>query len=80
MNFIERIADDVIDQLEGVPDELLNRPTPIPDSNTLYGVATHTVGMGEFWVLALVGGWPIARNRSLEFRASGTGAEFNCPL
>ncbi len=74
-DFIERIARDLLAQLAGISDELLNRPTPIPDSNTLYGVATHTVGMGEFWVLALVGGWPIARNRSLEFRASGTSAE-----
>lgn len=74
-DYLERIARDIIVQLDGIPDEILNQPTPIPDTNTLFALATHTVGMGEFWVLALVGGQKIDRNRSLEFRASGKGAD-----
>lgn len=74
-DYLERIVGDIIEQLEGVPYEVLNRPTPIPDTNTLFALATHTVGMGEFWVLALVGGQTIDRNRSLEFRASGKGSD-----
>lgn len=74
-DYLERIVGDIIEQLEGVPDDVLNRPTPIPDTNTLFALATHTVAMGEFWVLALVAGQPVDRNRALEFRASGTGAD-----
>jgi uncharacterized damage-inducible protein DinB len=72
---IERIARDVIAQLNGLPDSTLNRPVPLPDTNTLFALGTHTVGMGEFWVLALVGGRRIERNRSAEFHASGSGPE-----
>lgn len=72
---IERIARDIISQLQGVSDDTLNTFTPIPDTNTLFALGTHTVGMGEFWVLALVGGRYIPRDRLSEFRARGTGAE-----
>jgi uncharacterized damage-inducible protein DinB len=72
---IERIARDISAQLRGVSDETLNTLTPIPDTNTLFALGTHTVGMGEFWVLALVGGRPIPRDRSSEFRAHGAGTE-----
>jgi uncharacterized damage-inducible protein DinB len=74
-DFLERIARDLIAQLEGLPDEVLNRSLPWADANTLFAVATHTVGMGEFWVLALVGGQKIERNRAAEFHARGSGAE-----
>jgi len=70
---IERIARDIVAKIENLPDEVLNRPMPVPDANTIYALATHTVGMGEFWVLALVGGRTIARNRAAEFRAQGSG-------
>jgi len=73
---IERIARDVIAQLQGLSDSTLNRPAPIPDANTLFALGTHTVGMGEFWVLALVGGRRIERDRSAEFRATGDGPAF----
>lgn len=73
-DFIERIARDLIAQIQDLSDEMLNRPLPLAEANTLFAVATHTVGMGEFWVLALVGGQTLARNRSAEFQAQGTGA------
>lgn len=72
---IERIARDLIAQLHGISDDTLNRPTPIPDTNTLFALGTHTVGMGEFWVLALVGGRVVPRDRPAEFRATGSGRE-----
>ncbi len=70
---IERIARDIVAKIENLPDEVLNRPMPVPDANTIYALATHTVGMGEFWVLALVGGRTIERNRAAEFRSQGAG-------
>lgn len=72
---IERIARDAIAQLDGISDELLNRPAPIPETNTLFALGTHTVGMGELWVLALAGQRRVARDRSAEFHATGRGPE-----
>jgi len=74
-NVIERIAREIVAKIENLSDEVLNRPMPVPDANTIYALATHTVGMGEFWVLALVGGRTVERNRAAEFRAQGTGSE-----
>ncbi len=68
---IERIGRDALTALEGLSDEILNQPLPLPESNSLFALATHLVGAGEFWVLALVGGRTIARNRPAEFHATG---------
>lgn len=73
-DFLERIARDLILQIHDLPDEVLNRPLPWADANSIFALATHTVGMGEFWVLALVGGQKIDRNRAAEFQAQGSGA------
>jgi hypothetical protein len=73
--YIERLVADIVKELHDLPDELLNWPWPIPDANTLFAMATHTVGMGEFWVLSLVGGAPSDRNRDAEFRANGHGPD-----
>jgi Protein of unknown function (DUF664) len=69
---IERTAREIAAQIEGLSDDILNRPLPFADANTLAALATHSVGMGEYWVLALVGGRTIARDRPAEFRASGS--------
>ena len=69
---IERNAREIVAQIEGLNDETLNRALPVPDANTLAALATHSVGMGEYWVLALVGGRSIARDRPAEFRARGS--------
>jgi uncharacterized damage-inducible protein DinB len=72
---LERIGRGVLHELEDLPGEALNRAVPIPEGNTLFAVATHLVGAGEFWVLTLAGGRDVARDRDAEFRASGTYAE-----
>jgi uncharacterized damage-inducible protein DinB len=72
---LERIGREVLGELEDLPHEALNRVVPIPEGNTLFAVATHLVGAGEFWVLTLAGGREVDRDRDAEFRASGTYAE-----
>lgn len=72
---LERIGREVIAALNGVPDALLNQPLPFADANTLFALGTHLVGAGEFWVLALVGGRAIERNRLAEFHATGHGPD-----
>lgn len=73
--FIERIVQDILAQLDGLSDAQLNMPPAFGDANSLYAIATHVVGMGEYWTLALVGGQTIARDRDAEFRAKGNGHE-----
>ncbi|MEM7530841.1 MAG: DinB family protein [Chloroflexota bacterium] len=73
--YIERLVEDILSEIEPLSDDLLNQALPIQDTNTLYAIGTHTVGMGEFWVLSLVGEQVVARNRSVEFHASGNSAE-----
>lgn len=70
---IERNAREIMAKIATLTDEQLNQSLPIPDANTLFAIATHAVGMGEFWVLTLVGERPSNRNRSAEFRATGEG-------
>ena len=41
----------------------------------MFAIATHMVGMGEYWVLCLVGGADIVRARQAEFHAVGSAAE-----
>lgn len=73
--YIDRILTEMIGKLRVLPNDLLNQPMPVPDSNTLFAIGTHSVGMAEFWTLALVGGQFVARDRSAEFRATGRGAD-----
>ncbi len=72
---LDAIGRDVIQQLTGIPDDLLNKPLELPETNTLFALATHLVGAGEFWVLVLAGGWHIERDRLAEFHATGQGAD-----
>lgn len=71
---LERIARDVLYQLDGLSDEILNRPVPLPDANTLYALATHLAGSTEFWAVQLASGRDAGRNRLAEFHATGDGS------
>ena len=71
---IERLGRDILAKIGELSDEQLNQPLPIPDANTVFAIATHAVGMGEFWVLTLIGNHPSHRNRAAEFRAVGEGS------
>jgi uncharacterized damage-inducible protein DinB len=72
---LERIGRGVLHELADMPEDVLNRPVPIPEGNSLFAIATHLVGAAEFWVLALAGGRQTARDRDAEFRATGTYAD-----
>lgn len=70
-SMLEHIARKVMRELEGVTPEDLNRQLALPECNTLFALATHLVGSGEFWVLVKVGKREIPRDRPAEFRSSG---------
>ncbi len=68
---LERLSRDMLAQLDGIPERELNRTLPLPETNSLYALATHTLGAGEYWTLVMAGGRDIPRDRPAEFRASG---------
>jgi uncharacterized damage-inducible protein DinB len=70
---LERIARDVMHQLDGLSDDVLNRPVPLLDANTLYAIATHLAGSTEFWAVQMASGRDAGRNRQAEFHATGDG-------
>lgn len=74
---LEKTGCDVLAQLKGISYEDLNRPLTLPETNTLFALATHLVGAGEFWALVVAGGRSIPRDRAAEFHASGSLSELS---
>jgi uncharacterized damage-inducible protein DinB len=72
---LERLSHDMLAQLDGIAEPDLNRALPLPETNSLYALATHTLGAGEYWTLVMGGGRDIPRDRPAEFRASGAYAD-----
>jgi hypothetical protein len=72
---IERVARDALAQLSGLSDEALNQPASIPETNSLYALATHLAGAGAFWSVTLPAERPSNRDRTSEFIATGTFAD-----
>ncbi len=75
--FLHRLTDQVFATLDGVDEAILIswRPDELgADGNTMMGLATHTVGAGEHWLLQGAGGDTIPRDRLAEFRAEGSVA------
>ena len=72
--YIERLRDaraETLTTLEGLGVDALNWH-PLPDeSNSLYALATHSLGAERGWLHELVGQRAIERDRAAEFRARG---------
>jgi len=73
--YIRRIAFEAVATLQDLSAGQLNWKTGDDGSNTMFAIATHMVAMGEYWVLCLVGGADIVRDRQAEFHAVGSAAE-----
>jgi|SRR5579859_1659515 len=69
------IGRQVLQELSGLPEDVLNRSIDLPEANTLFALATHLVGAAEFWALSVGGGRMIDRDRAAEFVARGTYAD-----
>lgn len=69
---IEKLAREALEQMDGLPEGALNKQLPLPETNSLYALATHLVGAGELWTVTVVGGRDIPRDREAEFSATGT--------
>ncbi len=63
--------DRLLDTLDGLDEAQVNWRPPAPNANSLYALATHTMGNVEENLLGVLAGRPVARDRDGEFRASG---------
>lgn len=75
MTMLELLAGDVVRELDGVPEDILNRPVDVPEANSLFAIATHLLASGRNWTQVVIGGQHIPRDRDAEFVATGAFAE-----
>jgi uncharacterized damage-inducible protein DinB len=59
----------------GLDDEAANWQPLQTDTNSIYAILTHILGVDNFWVRQVIGGQTVQRNREAEFKASGKIAE-----
>ena len=71
---IRSILERVCACLDGLSEAQLNWRPPIDGANSVYVVATHTLGNARAFVLGIACGRPLERDRPAEFRASGRDA------
>jgi len=71
---IRSILERVSACLEGLSEAQLNWKPAIDGGNSVYVIATHTLGNARAFVLGISCGQPLERDRPAEFRASGRDA------
>lgn len=71
---VRSILERVCACLDGLSEEQLNWRPPIDGANSLYVIATHTLGNARAFILGIACGQPLERDRPAEFRASGGDA------
>ena len=71
---IRSILERVCACLDGLSEAQLNWRPPIDGGNSVYVIATHTLGNARAFVLGIACGQPLERDRLAEFRASGRDA------
>ena len=73
------VAAETLDTIDRVLDDLddttVNAAPPVPGVNTVFALVTHVGGALGYWGGSLMAGEDIPRERSTEFRATGTVAE-----
>lgn len=70
----ERVAA-IVAALDGLSEEDLNRAPELPGANSPYVIASHVLGSTRGWVLGIVCGQDLRRDRPAEFVARGTFEE-----
>ena len=71
---LRKLFDKLCGAIEGLSERQLNYHPPAPDANSIYVIATHTLGNARAWILGICCGQPIERDRPTEFRAAGADA------
>ena len=68
----DRIGREVLAELEGIPNEILHWPLPIPQGCSLFALANQLLKESEFWVLEVVGGQSLSGYEQSERRIRAT--------
>ena len=71
---VRSILERVCACLDGLSEAQLNWRPPVDGGNSVYVIATHTLGNARAFVLGIACGQPLERDRPAEFRASGHDA------
>ena len=70
--FMDRALDGMVAILEGLGDELANKEPDLPGANSPYAILFHCLGVTNYWIGTLLGGREVPRDRSAEFKATGS--------
>jgi uncharacterized damage-inducible protein DinB len=62
---------EMLSSYEGLDADALNWKPPVKETNSLYQLATHVAGSDAYWLLQVIGGTDIHRDRRAEFEAAG---------
>ena len=71
---LKSLLDRLCEVVRGLDEAQLNHRPSIDGANSVYVIATHTLGNARAWVLGVACGQPMGRDRPAEFRASGRDA------
>ncbi len=71
---LQTLLDRVCQVVEGLDGAQLNWRPPVAEANSVYVIATHTLGNAEAWVLGIACGQAVERDRPAEFCSSGADA------
>lgn len=72
---LDELAKRIGAAVEGLSDAQINWEPPIHDANSVYAIATHALECTRSWVLEIVCGEPVGRDRPAEFAARGVARD-----
>jgi hypothetical protein len=73
-SYIRARLERAVECLDGLSEAELNWRPPTADGNSVFALATHTLGNARAWVLGIACGREIGRDRPGEFAATGDSA------
>jgi hypothetical protein len=74
--YIRKQIASIRDCMAGLSEEQINRAPAVGGANSVFVIGTHVLGNARAWVLALVCGQTVRRDRPAEFASRGSYAEF----
>ncbi len=75
LGYVNNALDSMLQSLEALGDDRINRRPDLPDANSPYVIMAHCVGLTHYWIGKVCAGRPFERDRDGEFRAQGSLAE-----
>lgn len=78
--YIRKQITSIYDALKGLTEEQLNWKPDLSDGNSAFQIATHVCGNARAWLLGIVCGQDVARDRPAEFAARGSQADLTAAV